>query len=75
LTIAKWVHIGFAVQLIALFFRFGPLLFGIGFVAPVIAATLKAFDINLVLGLAPLQFGLIIGALLGTIASVRRSWL
>jgi hypothetical protein len=62
-------------QLIAFLFRFGPLLFGIGFLAPVIAATLGAFGINSLFGLTPINIGLIVGGLMGTIASIRRSWL
>lgn len=62
-------------KLIAFLFRFGPLLFGLGFLAPVIAATLDAFRLTDVFGFAPLTFGLIIGGVLGAIATVRKSWL
>jgi ABC-type dipeptide/oligopeptide/nickel transport system permease component len=62
-------------QLIAFLFRFGPLLFGVGFLAPVIAAILDAFHLTQVFGLAPLTFGLILGGVLGAIASIRKSWL
>jgi hypothetical protein len=69
------VHIGFLMQLIALLFRFGPLLFGVGFMAPVIAAALSGFGIHSLFGFAPIHVGLIVGGILGAVASVRKSWL
>lgn len=53
----------------------GPILFGIGFLAPVIAALLEVFSAKPPLGFTPIQFGLVIGAMLGFIARQRRTWL
>lgn len=61
--------------IVALLFRFGPLYFGIAFLAPVIAATLVSLGITAPFGLTPLAVGLMIGGLMGGIASLRRSWL
>lgn len=62
-------------QLIGFLFRFGPLWFGIGFLAPVLSAMILALHITPPLGLAPISSGLIIGAALGLIATFRRTWL
>ena len=64
-----------AVRLIALAFSFGPILFGIGFVAPVIMATMQAFGLAAPFGLNPLHFALGLGATLGVIARQRKTWL
>jgi hypothetical protein len=61
--------------LIGILFRFGPLWFGIGFLAPVLAALIVALDITPPLRLSPLACGLIGGGILGVIATVRRTWL
>ena len=53
----------------------GPVLFGIGFLAPVIAALLGVIGVERPFGLSPILFGLIIGAMLGFIARQRRTWL
>lgn len=53
----------------------GPILFGIGFLAPVIAALLDAAGLDAPLGITPIAFGLGIGALMGFIARQRRTWL
>jgi hypothetical protein len=62
-------------QLIGVLFRLGPLWFGLGFLAPVIAAALVALGIAPPLGLSPIAAGLIAGAVLGLIATLRRTWL
>jgi len=64
--LARIIEIGFAL---------GPLLFGIGFLAPLIAALCNSLGISLPLGLAPIALGLIIGAGLGLLAVVRKTWL
>ena len=56
-------------------FSLGPILFGIGFLAPVIAALLGAAGIHAPFGLSPIQVGLGIGVLLGIVARQRRTWL
>lgn len=60
---------------IAFVFSLGPILFGVGFLAPVIAALLGAVGMAAPFGLAPLHFGLVTGALLGVIARQRGTWL
>ncbi len=56
-------------------FPWGPLFFGIGFLAPVIAALMAATGISAPAGLTEIQTGLIIGASLGLIAKIRGRWL
>jgi hypothetical protein len=53
----------------------GPLLFGLGFIAPVIAALLERAGIYTVGGAPVIAVGLVIGAATGFWASRRRSWL
>lgn len=60
---------------IAFLFSLGPILFGIGFLAPVMAALLGATGVAAPFGLAPLHFGLMVGALLGLVARQRGTWL
>lgn len=60
---------------IAFGFSLGPILFGIGFLAPMIAALLGLAGIAAPLGLTPIQFGLGLGILLGLVARQRRTWL
>lgn len=55
--------------------RFGPLFFGIGFLAPVMAAAIARTQLAIPFGLAPLTLGLIVGAAAGGLASFRRRWL
>lgn len=62
-------------QLVGILFRFGPLWFGIGLLAPVLAALIVAAGATPPLGLSPIACGLIVGAALGLIATVRRTWL
>ncbi len=52
-----------------------PLIFGIGFLAPVIASALVALEITAPLGLSPLHFGLLIGGAWGLIATITGRWL
>ena len=60
---------------IAFGFSLGPILFGIGFLAPAIAALLSAANIGAPLGFTPIQFGLGLGVMLGLIARQRKTWL
>ena len=62
-------------RVIAFGFSLGPILFGIGFLAPAIAALLAIANIGAPPGLTPIQFGLGLGALLGLVARQRRTWL
>lgn len=52
-----------------------PLWFGLGFIAPLIAQSMERLGWHAPLGLSPLLFGLIVGAALGTIATLRGRWL
>jgi hypothetical protein len=61
--------------LIGILFRLGPLWFGIGFLAPVLAALIVALELTPPLGLSPLVCGLIVGGVLGAVATFRRTWL
>lgn len=63
-----------AIELLAKAKDWGPLLFGIGFVAPLIAQSLGAAGAPTLLGLSHLQLGLAIGIVGGAIATRRGSW-
>jgi len=54
---------------------YGPLLFGIGFIAPLVAQSLDAASLAAPLGLSNIAFGLAVGVSLGTIARLRGTWL
>ncbi len=60
---------------IGLIFRFGPLLFGFGFMAPLAAQILERAQWTLPFGLTPLLAGLSIGGLLGAVAQIRGRWI
>lgn len=62
-------------QLVGQAMRFGPIFFGLGFLAPVIAASLGRLGWGAPLGLAPISFGLLLGGLLGAVAMVRNRWI
>lgn len=55
-------------------YLFSPLVFGFGFLAPLIAQMLTALDVSL-LGTTNLVVGVVIGGLLGLIAQFRGSWI
>jgi hypothetical protein len=63
------------VKIVTLLLRFGPVLFGIGFLAPVIAASLDAFFVPTPMDIQPILVGLVIGAILGSLAIWRRTWI
>ena len=54
--------------------KFGPLLFGVGFVAPLVAQSLDAVSMTEVLGLTSLQLGLAVGVVAGAVATLRGVW-
>ena len=56
-------------------FEFGPLLFGFGFMAPLIAQSLERSAVTLPTGLTPLMVGLAVGGALGLIAQLRGRWI
>jgi hypothetical protein len=55
-------------------FYFGPLLFGLGFIAPLAAQILERLETPLPFGLTPLIAGLILGAAWGTYAQIKGRW-
>ena len=61
-------------SLIKAIFFFGPFFFGIAFLAPLVAQVLLKLEWNAPFGLSPLHFGLIIGAVLGLVATYRGKW-
>ena len=52
-----------------------PFLFGIGFIAPLIAQTMAYWDIAAPFGMERITFGLLIGAPWGLYAVLRGRWL
>lgn len=56
-------------------FEVMPFLFGIGFIAPLIAQTVIAADVATPLDASPLVLGLAIGGSWGLIANIRGRWL
>ena len=52
-----------------------PLLFGIGFIAPLTAQTLVYWDIAPPLGLSPLVAGLVFGGAWGLYAQIKGRWI
>lgn len=63
------------VQVIKAIFYFGPLLFGIGFLAPLTSQIIQAAHWTPPLGLTPLATGLVLGAAYGLIAQFRGRWI
>lgn len=53
---------------------YGPLLFGIGFIAPLIAQTMDAASLSAPLGFSNIALGLVVGVSLGIIAKRRGTW-
>jgi len=56
-------------------FRWMPFLFGIGFIAPLIAQSLAWWDISAPFGMSRIAFGLLIGAPWGLYAVLRGRWI
>lgn len=63
------------IQIIKAIFYMGPLLFGLGFLAPLTAQIIIALSWTPPLGLTPLIAGLILGGSLGLIAQFRGRWI
>lgn len=61
--------------LIKTLFYFGPLVFGIGFLAPLAAQIIALSGWTLPFGMTPLVAGLFMGAALGLVAQVRGRWI
>ncbi|MEL7030813.1 MAG: hypothetical protein AAGL97_03135 [Pseudomonadota bacterium] len=62
-------------QLIKSIFYFGPLIFGIGFLAPLTSQIIQAVGWTPPFGLSPLMTGLLVGGTLGVIAQYRGRWI
>ncbi|MEO0439494.1 MAG: hypothetical protein AAF067_01335 [Pseudomonadota bacterium] len=60
---------------VAKIFEFAPLLWGLGFLAPLTAQILEVMDWTAPWGLSPLGFGFIIGGIWGLYAQIRGTWL
>ncbi|WP_397585314.1 hypothetical protein [Sphingorhabdus sp.] len=56
-------------------FFFGPFFFGITFLAPLVAQVMLKLELQAPFALSQLVFGLIIGAILGLIATYRGKWI
>ncbi len=63
------------IQIVQVVFRFGPLLFAFGFLAPLTAQIIKSAGWTPPFGLSSLTTGLIIGGLLGVVAQARGRWI
>ena len=55
-------------------FKWMPFIFGIGFIAPLIAQTMAYWDVAAPFGLSRIAFGLLIGAPWGLYAVLRGRW-
>lgn len=64
-----------ATRILGFLFSLGPILFGLGFLAPVIAALIDVAGMAPPFGLRPIEVGLLLGGGLGLIARQRRTWL
>ncbi len=62
-------------QMLRKAFAWGPVFFGIGFVAPLVAQTLEATATAPPLGFTAIQTGLVVGIVLGTVAKLRGRWI
>lgn len=56
-------------------FHWMPFLFGIGFIAPLVAQLMLHFDVAAPIGLSPIVVGLLIGAPWGLVTVMRGRWL
>jgi len=56
-------------------FYVGPLLFGLGFLAPLLAQTMAAAGVDAPFGMSRLSFGILAGLALGLFAQYRGRWI
>lgn len=61
-------------QILMCVFRVMPLLFGLGFLAPLLAQIIVRLGWTPPLGLSPVIIGLTVGGLWGGLATVRGRW-
>lgn len=54
--------------------EWGAVLFGVGFLAPLIAQSMEALEVAAPFGLSTIAFGLIVGSSAGLVAKLRGSW-
>jgi hypothetical protein len=54
--------------------EWGAVLFGVGFLAPLIAQSMDALEVPAPFGLSTIAFGLIVGPTAGLVAKLRGSW-
>lgn len=52
-----------------------PFLFGIGFIAPLVAELMEAANVTAPLGLSPIATGLALGGAWGLYANIRGRWI
>jgi hypothetical protein len=62
-------------KLVGLVLHYMPLIFGIGFLAPLIAQVIERAGLPLTYAIAPLAAGLVIGGLWGAHAQFRGRWI
>ena len=62
-------------QILMGLFRIMPLLFGVGFLAPLLAQILERMNWPAPFGLSPIVFGLLVGGLWGAFATIKGRWL
>ena len=62
-------------KLVGLVLHYKPLIFGIGFLAPLIAQMIERAGLTVPYGIAPLAAGLVIGGLWGAHAQFRGRWI
>jgi ABC-type dipeptide/oligopeptide/nickel transport system permease component len=62
-------------QILTGLFRVMPLLFGLGFLAPLLAQIIERFGWTLPNGLSPLVLGLMVGGLWGSFATLKGRWI
>jgi len=63
------------VQTLTALFSVSPILFGIAFMAPVLAEIMRAAGLATPFGVPAIAVGLIVGLVWGTYATVKGSWL
>ena len=56
-------------------FAYGPLIFGIGFLAPLIAQIIERGGLGSPFGLPTIVVGLALGGLMGLVAQLRGRWI
>lgn len=62
-------------KLVGLILKYMPMIFGVGFLAPLIAQGIERASLALPFGTTPLAAGLVIGGLWGAHAQFRGRWI